>query len=86
MIVKDCDYLTPVECEAALSALDSRWHYGPSVYLPSDRHSGEEDLRHGRNREEDQEWSDHHVLHGQCRHSEQLPLLQQRDFGLMAEK
>lgn len=53
---------------------------------PSDRHSGEKDLRHGRKREEDQEWSDHHVLHGQFRHSEQLPLLQQRDLGLMAEK
>lgn len=34
MIVKDYDYLTPAECEAALSALDSRWHYGPSAPPP----------------------------------------------------
>lgn len=53
---------------------------------PSDRHSGEEDLRHGRKPEEDQEWSDHHVLHGQFGHSEQLPVLQQSDLGLLSEK
>lgn len=53
---------------------------------PSDRHSGEEDLRHGLKPEEDQEWSDHRVLHGQFRHSEQLPVLQHRDLGLMSGK